>query len=342
MDNDVGIETLDLGQIEQSMKAKNFPVSEYFALLKLTDGCKRRVYYSEKREPSKFYLYLLLGVVIYYDALVGLGGEIFESGNILKSLLILLFPLLLFMVLLLTTYNMRKLIYVLGYKSSVWYKNTAYMPSQVVADKGIYGEFIATYYVRNCYRKHDLKVRIYNSLAIPKRYISDKLIDFSEIDIVAVSDIGVEVFEIKNRAGIFSGASGAETWTQRIGSQTHEMENPLLQNDRHCKALRNWALENASEDLEFQSIVNVVLFVGDAEFEISGTPVYESGKDEPDPWFGNLAHYDRHELKRETLDPKWVSESKLQLMKMLDELPKYGPSEMDDLMNQRRRHYESQ
>lgn len=79
MDNDVGIETLDLGQIEQSMKAKNFSVSEYFALLKLTDGCKRRVYYSEKREPSKFYLYLLLGVVIYYDALVGLGGRLWRG-----------------------------------------------------------------------------------------------------------------------------------------------------------------------------------------------------------------------------------------------------------------------
>lgn len=323
------------------MNTKNFTLNEYVALLKLTDACKRNVYYRKNSDTSKSLLYVLFGLFVYYFALIWRGGDIFAIGSFENNATLLLLPLVLFAALIFMTYNVRKLLYVLNYRSSEWYKNTEYLPSEVIADKGVYGEYIANFYVQDWYHKNGLDVKIYNAVAIPKRYVSGKLVDFSEIDMIAVSDIGVEVFEIKNRDGLFFGASGAKNWTQRIGSQTHDTENPLMQNYRHCKALWDWAKKNTDNKIYFPSMVNMVLFVSDAEFDIKGEPVYTSGKKETDQWFGTLAHYEKHDLKGESADPKWVSSDKSQLIEMLDKLPKYDPDEMDDLMDQRRRHFES-
>lgn len=317
-----------------------FSLSEYISILKLTGGSKRRIY-SSHNDSRKSYIYWVMGLIIYYVALIRRGVGVSGADNLEQHLLRLFFPLILVVVAILATYDIRKLFYVLHYKSSAWFQNTAYLPSEVMADKGVYGEFFATYYILERYRKNGLDVKIYNGLAIPKRYISSQLVDFSEIDVVAVSDFGVEVYEIKNRAGTFFGASGAETWTQRIGSQTHEMENPLKQNYRHCKALRTWVTKSAKETLYFKSLVNIVLFVSDAEFEIKGNPPYKPGKNETEQWFGNLVHYGKYRMKKDALDPTWVSESKNKLIHMLDHLPKYNPEEMKSLMSQRQRHFES-
>lgn len=88
------------------MDTMNFPLSEYLAILKLTDGCKRRVYYSKNGETSKSLLYSLIGLIIYYVALILRSGEIFEAGNFKNNLLLVLFPVLLFVALILASYRL--------------------------------------------------------------------------------------------------------------------------------------------------------------------------------------------------------------------------------------------
>lgn len=97
-----------------------------------------------------------------------------------------------------------------------------------IKDKGERGEYLVDKMLQNvihyqggyCYKQLRL-VDIYNN--------------WTEIDNVLISPIGVFLIETKNRDGVIYGFEDDISWTQEIGKEVKTMENPLIQNERHQK-----------------------------------------------------------------------------------------------------------
>jgi len=69
--------------------------------------------------------------------------------------------------------------------------------------------------------------------------IGDK--KFSQIDLIAVTDVGLIVFEVKDYSGWIYGNGDKPEWTQVLayGKQKYRFHNPILQNSKHIYNLRN-------------------------------------------------------------------------------------------------------
>lgn len=87
---------------------------------------------------------------------------------------------------------------------------------------------------------------------------------FNEVDMISISEIGIQVIEAKSRQGKFYGNWMNETLFQN----DNEMQNPLIQNFNHCNYLVEYLFQQLplpacefklSTDL-FVFIKNVVLF----------------------------------------------------------------------------------
>ena len=74
-------------------------------------------------------------------------------------------------------------------------------------------------------------------------YVPDKNGKTSEIDIVAVTNKGLFVFECKNYAGNIYGDAKKEKWIQYVGNKKSFFYSPILQNKKHCKVLSNYLVE---------------------------------------------------------------------------------------------------
>ena len=87
----------------------------------------------------------------------------------------------------------------------------------------------------------------------------------TQIDHVFVSEFGVFVVETKNIGGRIFGCEHDREWTKVFpGGQKHKFQNPLLQNNRHVRAIENIL---AGIGLPKQSVKSVVVFVGDGKLE---------------------------------------------------------------------------
>lgn len=58
-----------------------------------------------------------------------------------------------------------------------------------------------------------------------------------------VGNFGIQVIEAKARMGTFAGSPVGEKWTQYIGRQVYETQNPLYQNLNHCNYLSEYLYE---------------------------------------------------------------------------------------------------
>ncbi len=83
----------------------------------------------------------------------------------------------------------------------------------------------------------------------------------TQIDHVIVSKYGVFVVETKNIKGWIFGSPNQKTWTQQIYKHKNKFQNPLHQNYKHTKVLRD--LLGLNEDQVF----SVVVFVGGSTFK---------------------------------------------------------------------------
>ena len=84
----------------------------------------------------------------------------------------------------------------------------------------------------------------------------------TQIDHILVSRFGIFVIETKNYKGwIFAGAND-RYWTQVLFRARFRFRNPLRQNYRHVRAVRNLL-----DFLPVDTISSVVVFTGDAEFK---------------------------------------------------------------------------
>ncbi|WP_051220753.1 nuclease-related domain-containing protein [Flavobacterium filum] len=92
---------------------------------------------------------------------------------------------------------------------------------------------------------------------------------YSQIDLVAVTSVGILVFEVKEYSGWIFGSGYQSHWTQILayGKSKYRFYNPIKQNNSHLYDLKK-ALQH--EHVPYYSIV---VFYGDCEFkEINYVP----------------------------------------------------------------------
>ncbi|XMB72824.1 nuclease-related domain-containing protein [Mycoplasmatota bacterium WC30] len=113
-------------------------------------------------------------------------------------------------------------------------------------NKGNYGEFLL-------YRKI---IHIFGQESVlANLYLDNKNTETTEIDILAVSNKGIYVFEMKNYSGYIYGSGKDQNWTQVLNRWTkNKFYNPLKQNYAHTKAVETYL------QLNTQKIVPIVVF----------------------------------------------------------------------------------
>ncbi len=91
-------------------------------------------------------------------------------------------------------------------------------------------------------------------------YISKGNGKFSQIDLVAITGVGVIVFEIKKISGWIFGNGRQSQWTKVLayGKEKYRFYNPIMQNNTHIEVLRKQL--NQLANVPFYSIV---VFYGD-------------------------------------------------------------------------------
>ena len=85
--------------------------------------------------------------------------------------------------------------------------------------------------------------------------------DTTLIDHIIVSKFGIFVVETKQMRGRISGHEHDPEWTQQINNQERTFQNPLLQHERHTKALEEIL------GLMPNRVFSVIVFVGDNAFK---------------------------------------------------------------------------
>lgn len=96
----------------------------------------------------------------------------------------------------------------------------------------------------------------------------------TQIDHLVVSRHGIFVIETKNMTGWIFGHPDHAHWTQVIYGDRYKFQNPIRQNYKHVKTVR---------DLLYLSriqVLNVVAFVGDSEFKTPMPPAVVQGVSE--------------------------------------------------------------
>ncbi len=96
-------------------------------------------------------------------------------------------------------------------------------------NKGNYGEFLL-------YRKI---IRIFGKeMVLTNIYLDNINTEKTEIDLLAISNKGIYIFEMKNYSGYIYGSSKDKNWTQVLNKWTkNKFYNPLKQNYAHTQAV---------------------------------------------------------------------------------------------------------
>jgi uncharacterized protein YraI len=86
-------------------------------------------------------------------------------------------------------------------------------------------------------------------------YVKKETGGFSQVDLVAVTEIGIIVFEVKDYSGWLYGRGNQEQWTQVMayGKQKYRFYNPIRQNNSHITALKKQLARY--NDLSFFSMI---------------------------------------------------------------------------------------
>ena len=87
--------------------------------------------------------------------------------------------------------------------------------------------------------------------------------NYSQIDVVAVTNAGIIVFEVKDYSGWIFGNGYNNYWTQTLafGNRRYRFYNPIKQNNKHIEVLKKQLQQ--FNDIPFYS---VIIFYGDCSF----------------------------------------------------------------------------
>lgn len=113
-------------------------------------------------------------------------------------------------------------------------------------------------------------VRELAKVGIPSSHIfHDLLVDkekdhFAQIDAVAVTRVGIIVFEVKDYSGWIYGSGNDQKWTQvlNFGKEKHRFYNPIAQNKKHVSELKKKLIQ--FREVPFYS---AIVFYGECELK---------------------------------------------------------------------------
>lgn len=90
-------------------------------------------------------------------------------------------------------------------------------------------------------------------------YIRKPSGNYTQVDVVVATKVGIIVFEVKDYSGWIFGNEYQRYWTQLLafGKEKHRFYNPIMQNDGHVKAIRQCLHQNVGIP-----IYSVVVFFG--------------------------------------------------------------------------------
>lgn len=95
-------------------------------------------------------------------------------------------------------------------------------------------------------------------------YVRNRFGNYSQIDLVLATKVGIIVFEVKKYSGWIFGSGIQNKWTQILayGKKKYYFYNPILQNKKHIEDLK-------VKLTDFQNIpfFSVIVFFGDCEFK---------------------------------------------------------------------------
>jgi uncharacterized protein YraI len=105
-----------------------------------------------------------------------------------------------------------------------------------------------------------LKCKIPAQMIFHDLYLKKNNGEFAQIDLVAVTDVGIIVFEVKDYSGWIYGNGKQAQWTQVLayGKEKYRFYNPIMQSNKHIAELKKSL--NHSDNVPYYSIV---LFYGD-------------------------------------------------------------------------------
>lgn len=115
-----------------------------------------------------------------------------------------------------------------------------------------------------------LKFGVPSSCVFHDLYVEKRNGRYSQIDVIAVTQAGIIVFEVKDYSGWIFGKGYQTYWTQVLnyGKEKYRFYNPVMQNRGHIAALKERLRPFA--DVPFYSIV---VFYGNCEFrDVSEIP----------------------------------------------------------------------
>lgn len=113
-----------------------------------------------------------------------------------------------------------------------------------------------------------LKYKIHPKAIFHDLYIKKGDSNFSQIDLVVATKVGILVIEVKDYSGWIFGTGYKSKWTQVLayGKQKYRFYNPILQNNKHINELKKQLREN----VPFYSLV---VFYGNCKLkDISFVP----------------------------------------------------------------------
>jgi hypothetical protein len=86
-------------------------------------------------------------------------------------------------------------------------------------------------------------------------YVEKSSGNFSQIDLVVITEVGIIVFEVKDYSGWLFGRGNQDKWTQVLsyGKIKHRFYNPVMQNKGHTTALKKQLSQ--FEELPFYSVI---------------------------------------------------------------------------------------
>ena len=95
-------------------------------------------------------------------------------------------------------------------------------------------------------------------------YLINRNENYSQIDLVLATKVGIIVFEVKKYSGWIFGSGSQNNWTQVLayGKQKYYFYNPIRQNKKHVEDLKS-----KLTDLQNIPFYSVVVFYGDCEFK---------------------------------------------------------------------------
>lgn len=303
------------------MSKEHFRLKDYWALFKLS--CRSYIYpmpLERNFRPfiAAFFIYLIL--IDPTDPLKHPWHLIAFLKTYVLSNWILNFIILFFIII-----NPYYFKYALHYKTSDWYLNTGYSPSDVCSDVGIFGEYHATMDFSNMIGNHG---KVYNGLIIPKPDGS-----FTELDLVVISTYRISVVEVKARGGSFSGHVLDDKWIQKIGSQRNELQNPVIQNQNHINFLCLYLYEQLNKDLpgniDSYSFLNDIYFALDSDINVDNVL----------PTVSFLSPLKSFKINR--YSKRYSVEDIKVITDVLDALPKYTPEEKRQMFARRDVQYRS-